>query len=116
VTSIVVITHGLEATVRQRLRQTTHFGFPIVDDVTGEVAEQFGIRWAPEDASLIESALGADLITLRGTGPWISPMQARYVIGRDGVIVFANVAADYDQRSEPATVLTILAELGFAHK
>jgi hypothetical protein len=114
VTFIVVITHGLEATVRQRLRQTTHFGFPIVDD--GEVAEQFGLRWAPEDASLIESALGADLITLRGTGPWISPMQARYVIGRDGVIVFANVAADYDQRSEPATVLTILAELGFAHK
>jgi peroxiredoxin len=114
--SVVVITHDLEAAARQRLRQTTNFGFPIVDDVAGEVAEQFGIRWAPEDASLIESALGADLVTLRGTGPWILPMQARYVIGRDGVIVFANIAADYDQRSEPATVLPVLAELGFADK
>jgi peroxiredoxin len=114
--SIVVITHDLEAAARQRLRQTTNFGFPIVDDVAGEVAEQFGIRWAPEDASLIESALGADLVTLRGTGPWILPMQARYVIGRDGVIVFANIAADYDQRSEPATILPVLAELGFADK
>lgn len=111
--SIIVITHGLEATVRQRLRQTSSFEFPILDDVTGEVAEQFGIRWAPEDASLIESALGADLVTLRGTGPWILPMQARYVIGQDGIIVFANIAADYDQRSEPATVLPVLAELGF---
>jgi peroxiredoxin len=111
--SIIVLTHGLETTVRQRLRQTSSFEFPILDDVTGEVAEQFGIRWAPEDASLIESALGADLVTLRGTGPWILPMQARYVIGQDGVIVFANIAADYDQRSEPATVLPVLAELGF---
>lgn len=114
--SIVVITHGLETPVRQRLRQTTNFGFPIVDDVTGEIAEQFGIRWTPQDASLIESALGADLITLRGIGPWILPMQARYVVGQDGIIVFANVAADYHKRSEPAAVLPVLARLGFANQ
>lgn len=114
--SVVVVTHHLEATVRQRLRQETNFDFPIVDDLSGEVAEQFGIRWAPEDASMIENALGADLVTLRGTGPWILPMQARYVVRQDGVIVFANIAAEYDQRSEPAAVLPILAELGLADK
>lgn len=42
-----------------------HDQFPIVDDVTGEVAEQFGIRWcAAEDANLIEAALGADFSRL----------------------------------------------------
>jgi peroxiredoxin len=114
--SVVVITHGLETTVRQHLRQTTNFGFPIVDDVNGDVAEQFGIRWPAEDANRIESALGTDLVSFRGTSPWILPMQARYVIGQDGIIVFANVAIDYDQRSEPASILPVLAELGFADK
>jgi peroxiredoxin len=44
--SIVVITHRLEDSVRQYLRQNSNFSFPIVNDVDGAVAEQFGIRWA----------------------------------------------------------------------
>jgi hypothetical protein len=39
-------------------------------------------------------------------------MQARFVIDPSGVIVFANVAFDYDQLSEPAAVLPVLAKLG----
>jgi peroxiredoxin len=107
--SIVVITHRLEDSVRQYLRQNSNFSFPIVNDVDGAVAEQFGIRWAADDASLIESAMGTDLIAMRGTAPWILPMQARYVIGQDGVIAFANVAIDYEQRSEPAAIVPLLA-------
>lgn len=114
--SVVVITQGLAKSARQRLREATDFGFPIVDDENGEVAEQFGIRWPTEDANVVEAALGTDLATLRGIGPWILPMQARFVIGQDGVIAFANVAVDYDQCSEPASILPVLRELGFVEK
>ena len=41
---------------------------------------------------------------------------ARFVIGQDGVIAFANVAVDYDQRSEPTSILPVLRELGFIEK
>ncbi len=102
--SVVAITHSMEKTVRERLRQTINLGFPIVDDMDGTVAQQFGIRWPVEDAHLIETALGTDLPLSRGLGPWILPMQARYVIGQDGIIAYANIAGDYDQRSEPASV------------
>lgn len=76
------------------------------------MAEQFGIRWPTDEANLIETELGMNLVTLHGDGPWIVPMQARFVVGPDGMIVFANVAFDYDQRSEPAAVLPVLAKLG----
>lgn len=109
--SAVAITHGMEQETRERLRRTTSLGFPIVDDLDGRVAEQFGIRWAAEDASLIESALGMDLPASRGMGPWILPMQARYVIAQNGTIAFANIARDYDQRSEPTAILPVLAGL-----
>jgi hypothetical protein len=38
-------------------------------------------------------------------------MQARYVIGRDGIIAFAEIAFNYDQRSEPIEILSTLARL-----
>jgi peroxiredoxin len=110
--SIAAITHGLEKDVREKLRRTASLSFPILDDIDGNVAEQFGIRWPAEDANLIETELGMNLVTLRGSGPWIVPMQARFVIDPNGVIVFANIAFDYDQRSEPAAVLPVLAKLG----
>jgi hypothetical protein len=63
---------------------------------------------------LIDAEMGLDLISFRGTRPWILPMQARYLIGQDGVIAFANVAFDYDQRSEPAAMLPALSRLSGA--
>jgi peroxiredoxin len=110
--SIAAITHGLEKEVRERLRRSANLSFPILDDIDGNVAEQFGIRWRTEEANLIETELGMNLVTLHGGGPWIVPMQARFVIDPSGVIVFANVAFDYDQLSEPAAVLPVLAKLG----
>jgi len=77
----------------------------------GLIAEHFGLRWNVSDTDLIAAATGTNLVTLRGTAPWIIPMQARYLIQQDGVIAFANVAFDYDQRTEPAAVLPILATL-----
>ena len=38
-------------------------------------------------------------------------MPARYVIGRDGVIAYAEVNADYTRRPEPAAIFPALDQL-----
>ena len=93
------------------MRHAQEIGFPVLDDEEGDVAVRFGLRWAPDDSRLIEEQLGLNLFSFRGTEPWIVPMQARYVIGCDGIIAFAEVAFDYSQRSEPASILPVLAHL-----
>jgi len=85
--------------------------FPVLEDVSGKLAVQYGIRWPAEDARLIERALGLDLLTFRGTEPWINPMQARFVINRDERIAFAEIAFNYDERTDPANLVSLLVQL-----
>jgi peroxiredoxin len=88
-----------------------HLGFPILEDATGDVAVQFGIRWSLNDIQLIEEAFGHDCWNFRDTEPWITPMQARFVIGRAGTIARAEIAFDYREKSDPADIMPILTEL-----
>jgi hypothetical protein len=83
-------------------------GFPILEDQSGDVAVAFGIRWSADDVEAIDELLGTGLVTFRGTDPWIVPMQARFVVGRDGTVVHAEIAYDYGQRTEPSEVLPVL--------
>ena len=85
--------------------------FPVLEDASGGLAVQYGIRWPAEDARLIERALGLDLQTFRGTEPWINPMQARFIINRHQRIAFAEIAFDYDERTEPADLVPLLVQL-----
>jgi peroxiredoxin len=109
--SVIAITHGLSSRVLATLGQTVNISFPVVDDADGVIAEQFGLRWSVSDANLIDAETGMDLISFRGTRPWILPLQARYLLQQDRVVAFANVAFDYDQRTEPAAVLPALSKL-----
>ena len=109
--SAVAISHQILSGDSRLFHDGQKFSFPILDDATGYVAEQFGIRWNMADLSLIQEELGMNLLGFRGTDPWMRPMQARYVVGRDGIIVFAEVAYNYDQRSEPVAVLSTLTRL-----
>jgi peroxiredoxin len=109
--SVVAISHQFVSADSRVLRHAQEIGFPVLDDQEGDVAVRFGLRWAPDDSRLIEEQLGLNLFSFRGTEPWIVPMQARYVIDCDGVIVFTEVAFDYSQRSEPVSVLPVLAQL-----
>jgi hypothetical protein len=38
-------------------------------------------------------------------------MQARFVIDRQGIVAFAEVAFDYDERSEPGDLVPLLGRL-----
>ena len=85
--------------------------FPILEDDTGDVAVQFGIRWSLDDTQLIEEAFGLNTGTFRDAEPWINPMQARFVISRDGTIARSEIAFDYREKSGPADIMPILTEL-----
>jgi hypothetical protein len=45
------------------------------------------------------------------TALWIVPVYARLVIDRQGVVAFAEAAFDYNERSEPADLVPLLANL-----
>jgi peroxiredoxin len=106
--SAVAVTRGLAGEARQRLLREHSFNFLLVNDVDGMAAESFGIRWSPEDSQLIEKELGMDVITLRDIGPWIFPMQARFVLAKDRSILFADVVFDYKQNSDASEMLSVL--------
>ena len=109
--SLVAISQQTPANSRKSQRQNT-LGFPILSDKGGEVAAQYRVRWtAPEYLREVHKAVGADLTQFNGDDSWTLPMPARYVIGQDGVIVYAEVNADYTRRPEPADIFPVLDQL-----
>jgi peroxiredoxin len=109
--SVLAITHDI-AHANRAIPGDLEVSFPILDDKDGRVAEQFGLRWSPEEAQIIETQLGMNIVTMRGTGPWIFPMHARYVIDQYGIIAFAEVVYNWDTRSKPSHIVPVLAGLG----
>jgi peroxiredoxin len=86
--------------------------FPILSDEKSRVAAAFGLRFSLPDY-LVELYKGFknDLPTFNDDPAWVLPMPARYVIGADGVIVYAEVNPDYTQRPDPSELLQVLDKL-----
>ena len=55
-------------------------------------------------------ALGNNLPLINDDPAWTLPMPARYVIGQDSVIRYAEVNPDYTQRPEPSAMLDALTQ------
>ena len=109
--SLVAISQQTLANSRKSQRQNG-LGFPILGDLGGEIGAAFGVRWTlPEYLREIQRALGADVAQFNGEDSWTLPMPARYVIGQDGVIAYAEVNADYTRRPEPSAIFPILDQL-----
>ena len=77
-----------------------------------EVANAFGIRFALQDY-LIElyKSFKNDLPVFNDDPSWVLPMPARFVIGTDGIIAYAEVNPDYTQRPDPSELLPVLDRL-----
>ena len=96
----------------RKAQRTNKLGFPILGDQGGELAARFGIRWKlPKDLQEIHKQLGADLTAFNGDDSWTLPMPARYVIGEDGVIAYAEINPDYTRRPEPSDIYPVLDRL-----
>jgi hypothetical protein len=64
---------------------------------------QFGLRYRlPDDLIAVYKSFGNDLTIGNGEDSWTLPMPARYVIGTDCIIAYAEVNPDYTRRPDPS--------------
>jgi peroxiredoxin len=109
--SLVAISPQTAANSRKSLRQNG-LSFPILSDAGNDVAAAFGLRFALPDYLVdLYKQLKNDLPAFNGDPGWTLPMPARYVIGRDGIIAYAEVNPDYTRRPEPESLLPVLERL-----
>lgn len=97
----------------RRSQRDNKLGFPILSDPGNEVAAAFGLRFKLPDylADLYSNAFKNDLAVVNGDPSWTLPMPARFVIGTDGVIAYAEVNPDYTRRPDPSELLPVLDRL-----
>jgi peroxiredoxin len=96
----------------RRSQRENKLAFPILSDVRSEVADAFGIRFAlPDYLVEVYKGFGNNLPVVNDDPAWVLPMPARYVIGSDGVIAYAEVNPDYTHRPDPSELLPVLDRL-----
>lgn len=96
----------------RKSQRDNNLTFPILSDEKSRVASAFGLRFSLPDY-LVELYKGFknDLPAFNDDPAWVLPMPARYVIGTDGVIAYAEVNPDYTQRPDPSELLPVLDKL-----
>jgi peroxiredoxin len=95
-----------------KAQSDNNLGFPILSDKGGEIGAAFGVRWTlPERLREAHRKVGAPLPIFNGEESWTLAMPARFVIGQDGIIAYAEVNADYRIRPEPSDMFGILERL-----
>jgi len=109
--SLVAISPQTAPNSRKSVRQN-NLTFPILSDAKGEVAAAFGLRFALQDYLVdLYKSLKNDLPDFNDDPSWTLPMPARYVVGQDGLIAYAEVNPDYTRRPEPEDMLPALRRL-----
>jgi peroxiredoxin len=84
--------------------------FDVLSDIGQKVGRAFGLvyEFTDELRSAYEG-FGRDIPAHNGTpGEWALPISATYVIGQDGVILYAYTDTDYRDRADPRDVLAVL--------
>ena len=113
--SLVAISPQTPVNSRKSVRQNS-LSFPILSDTQNAVAAAFGLRFTLPDYLVdLYKSLKNDLPAFNGDASWTLPMPARYVIGRDGVILYAEVNPDYTRRPEPEDMLPALRDAAALH-
>jgi len=109
--SLVAISPQTAANSRKSQRDNK-LGFPILSDVNSDLALAFGIRFAlPDYLVELYKSFKNDLPAINNDPSWVLPMPARYVVGTDGIIAYAEVNPDYTQRPDPSELLPVLDRL-----
>ena len=106
--SLIAISPQTAVNSRKSVRQN-HLDFPILSDPHNDTASEFGLRFALPDYLVdLYTNLKNDLPSFNGDESWTLPMPGRFVIGQDGVILYAEVNPDYTRRPEPEDMLPAL--------
>jgi len=101
----------------RRSQRENKLAFPILSDPHNDVAASFGLRFGLPDylVHLYKNAFKNDLSLVNGEDSWTLPMPARFVIGQDNVIRYAEVNPDYTRRPDPSELLPVLDDLKGRH-
>ena len=96
----------------RKSQRDNKLSFPILTDKSGELANKFGLRWTLQDYVVeYHQMFGVELPKIHNDGQWNLPMPARYVVGTDGTVVYAEVNPDYTRRPEPSDLFPVLDQL-----
>lgn len=111
-TQLVAISPQTAANSRRSARENK-LGFPILSDAHNDIAAAFGLRFKLPDylIDLYKNVFSNDLALVNGDDSWTLPMPARFVIARDGTILYAEVNPDYTRRPDPEELLPVLGNL-----
>jgi peroxiredoxin len=85
--------------------------FEVLSDVGQKIGRAFGLVYQFSDE--LKSAyqgFGLDIPAKNAADEWALPLSATYVIGCDGMIIYAYTDADYRDRADPTDVLAILKQ------
>ena len=108
---LVVVSPQTPANSRKSVRDSG-LAFPVLHDAGNEVADAAGLRWTlPDYLREVYRGFGLDLAAFNGDESWTLPFPARYVVGTDGVIRYAEVNADYTQRPETDGMIAVLKSM-----
>jgi len=98
---------------RRKSERENALSFPILSDHGNAVANAFGIRFRlPDELIAVYKGFGNDLAIGNGEDSWTLPMPARYIIGTNGVIAYAEVNPDYTRQPDPSELMPVLQRLG----
>ncbi|NME69652.1 peroxiredoxin-like family protein [Flammeovirga aprica] len=98
------IENNLKIVEQQRLN------FDLLRDEENNIADQFGLKWEMEDPlkSLYNDKFNIKLNDYNGDDTWTLPVPARFIIGTDGVIKYAEYSVDYTKRPNPDVLVSEL--------
>jgi len=91
----------------RRTRRLLGLDFPLLSDPAGSATAAFRVAWQAPALLRPGGCAGAACATL--------PLAARYVIGADGIVAYAEVNADPRMRGDPAALIPVLERLGAVH-
>jgi len=109
--ALIAISPQTQGNSRKSQREN-QLSFPILSDVGAKVADAFGIKYTlSEELVELYKVFGNDLPRINDDPAWTLPMPARYVIDRNGLIVYAEINPDYTHRPDPSALLPVLDDL-----
>ena len=89
-----------------------NLSFDILFDAENKAAEHFGLKWAfQKDLKELYIQFGLDMEKLNGDDSWTLPMPGRFLIDTDGVVQYAEAAADYTKRPNPDNLFEAIDKL-----
>lgn len=87
--------------------------FDLLTDTGNNVANAFGLRWEMVDPlkTLYKDSFKISLPSYNGDDSWTLPVPARFIVGVDGIIRYAEFSVDYTKRPNPDVLVKALQTL-----